>query len=748
MNYRLVLLLGFFVSNMGILVAQRAAHPRTEAISVATGNSVIATPGAAVTDRLPVRHVALYKNGVGYFQHDGRVRGNQTVTIAFTTAQLNDVLKSLTAIDLNGGRIADVSYNSTAPLDQRLNTLQIPIGQKTTTAEFLDALRGARVEIRNAGVTAIGRLLSVETVNAASSDEEKDISKQITPHTELSVITDSGELRTFRLTPATSVHLLEHDVSQEVGRYLSLIASTRAADVRKMAISAEGSGDRELMVSYISEVPVWKSTYRIVLSSDAKQKPLLQGWAVVDNTVGEDWDNVELALIAGAPQSFIENISQPYYTRRPEIGLPTMAMLSPQTHEGTLTQTVEVSAESPAVAGKVDRLDEYAKLNTPADTKSGRQTYNFHGTATGGPVSGTSGGVGAGFGGGIAGGTFRQFDRVAAMEQQISTAATQDIGDLFEYRIKQPVTIHKNQSALVPILQARIDAEKVTLWSPGKPRPLRALWLTNSSGLTLDGGTFSIQEAQTFAGEGLMDAIRPNEKRLISYAADPAVQVKPEVKGEGQLTTLVRIHRGVMYQESQERQQHTYTVRNQDSNEREVIIEHPQRDGWKLAEGAKPEETSATAYRFRLKVEPEKTSALEFEEVHSFGVNYLLSNLTPDQITLFAHQGWMNQKLENAIRPIMQQKDEIAGYAEQISSTKGKINSIFEDQKRLRENLNALKGGTEVRQLAQRYTSELNREEDQLASLRKDLAELQDKHNAANQKLNEMMEQLEMEVKI
>ena len=748
MNYRLVLLLGFFASNMGTMVAQRVAHTRTEAISVATGNSVIATPGATVSDRLPVRHVALYKNGVGYFQHDGRVRGNQTVTIAFTTAQLNDVLKSLTAIDLNGGRIADVSYNSTAPLDQRLNTLQIPIGQKTTTAEFLEALRGARVEIRNAGVVAIGRLLSVETVNSTSSDEDKE-SKQITPHTELSVITDSGELRTFRLTPATSVHLLEHDVSQEVGRYLSLIASTRAADVRKMAISTEGSGDRELTVSYISEVPVWKSTYRIVLPSDAKQKPLLQGWAVVDNTVGEDWDNVELALIAGAPQSFIENISQPYYTRRPEIGLPTMAMLNPQTHEGTMSESVEVINGPLALAGKADRFDQDAKLST--ETKSGRQTYKFQGAATGLPISG---GVGAGFGGGIAGGTLQrnvptqQFDRVAAMEQQISTAATQDIGDLFEYRIKQPVTIHKNQSALVPILQARIDAEKVTLWSPGKPRPLRALWLTNSSGLTLDGGTFSIQEAQTFAGEGLMDAIRPNEKRLISYAADPAVQVKPEFKGEGQLTTLVRIHRGVMYQESQERQQHTYTVRNQDSNEREVIIEHPQRDGWKLAEGAKPEETSASAYRFRLKVEPEKTCSLEFEEVHSLGTNYLLSNLTPDQITIFAHQGWMNQKLENALRPIMQQKDEIAGYAEQISTTKGKINSIFEDQKRLRENLSALKGGAEVRSLAQRYTNELNREEDELGSLRKNLADLQDKHNAANQKLNEMMEQLEMEVKI
>src|SRR5690349_2819448 len=139
----------------------------------AQAQRVIAAATPSVGDRLPVRHVTLYKNCVGYFEHDGKVHGNQSVTIAFTTAQLNDVLKSLTAIDLNGGRIADVSYNSTAPLEQRLNTLQLPIGEKTTTAECLDALRGARVEVRSGSRSAVGRLLSVETVTTPPADDER-----------------------------------------------------------------------------------------------------------------------------------------------------------------------------------------------------------------------------------------------------------------------------------------------------------------------------------------------------------------------------------------------------------------------------------------------------------------------------------------------------------------------------------------------------------------------------------------------
>src|SRR5262249_5410036 len=272
----------------------------------------------------------------------------------------------------------------------------------------------------------------------------------------------------------------------------------------------------------------WKSTYRIVMPTRSDAKPLLQGWAIVDNTVGEDWDNVQLSLIAGSPQSFIQEISQPYYARRPVVNLPEMAMLTPQTHEQTLQNfnpSAAVVPTSTELASSRDRLEQFAKLS---------------GDAGGGVGSGHGAGVGPGSGGGMAGGTYRvnaptnsamagaSAETVAVdamLENQQITAETKDVGDLFEYKIKQPVTIRKNQSALVPILQARIDAEKVSLWAPGNQRALRALWLTNSSGLTLDRGTFSIQEGETFAGEGLVDPIKPGEKRLISYAADPSIVI-------------------------------------------------------------------------------------------------------------------------------------------------------------------------------------------------------------------------------
>jgi len=106
----------------------------------------------------------------------------------------------------------------------------------------------------------------------------------------------------------------------------------------------------------------------------------------------------------------------------------------------------------------------------------------------------------------------------AARAQSPSAAAGQELGDLFEYKLKDPVTIPKNRSALVPIVQAPVGAEKVSVWNEraGLPRPLRALWLDNTTGLTLDGGSFSVIEENAFAGEGTFDSIRPGEKRLVS----------------------------------------------------------------------------------------------------------------------------------------------------------------------------------------------------------------------------------------
>ena len=189
----------------------------------------------------------------------------------------------------------------------------------------------------------------------------------------------------------------------------------------------------------------------------------------------------------------------------------------------------------------------------------------------------------------ISGANTTQNSMVTAVLRGASAAAEgRALGELFQYSLKEKITVLKNQSALVPIVQSPIDAEKVTLVTANENgdedgTPLRALWVTNSSGLTLDGGTFNILEEDSFAGEGIMEVLHPGERRLLSYAADTAVHVTTESEPLSKTAKRVTIVKGVMKVTREERNASTYTIHNADSTPRQVILEHrsAKSGGWR-----------------------------------------------------------------------------------------------------------------------------------------------------------------------
>jgi hypothetical protein len=686
--------------------------------------------GAKLTDTetskvasLPVKKVVLYKNGVGYFEHTGRVWGNQDLRIEFTTAQLNDVLKSLTLVDLNGGRISAVHYNSVAPLDEQLKGLQIPLGEDVTSAALLIALRGTRVEVHGGGSSVVGKIFSVETIEKASAKENP---LQVT---QLAIVTDAGEMRLFEMGPGVTVRAAEPEIHKDIDRYLGLMGSTRSKDVRRMTIGASGSGEREVIVSYISEVPVWKSTYRIVLPK-ASAKAFLQGWAIVDNTVGEDWNDVKLSLVSGTPQSFIQNISQPYYTRRPVIPLPESVMLTPQTHEASM---------------------EAGRLTTPYAVRG------IAGGVPGGVAGGSAGGVIGGAGMGPSPKLPEELEEPEEstevsdlLSKEVAAAEGVAVGDLFEYNLKEKITVLKNQSALVPIVQAPIEAEKITLVTSDEEgglqaTPLRALWLKNSSGLTLDGGTFNVLEQDSFAGEGIMELLHPGERRLLSFAADKAVRVaKRDVTGS-KAVTRTTILKGVMAVHREERDTTTYVIHNAEVTSRQIILEYPIRGGWKLAEEMKPEETSATRYRFRVEVGPGKTEEFAIKESRGEVSRIHISTLTDSQVEAFVLEGAITPAVEGELRKVIAKKFEIAGVDQEIKSRQQELEAIEKDQARLRENMKALKGSPEEKALLQRYTRELDGQEDRLDGLRKEAGERKVKRDGLQVQFDVMVQRISID---
>jgi hypothetical protein len=656
------------------------------------------------TARLPVRRVVLYKSGVGYFEHLGRVRGDQAVSIDLTSGQLDDVLKSLTTADLGNGRVTGITFNSSAPLEQRLRMLGLPLGASTSQAELLNALRGARVEVQAAGGSAAGRILSLE-------DRQRTAAGATETRQELTIVTDAGLVRTFTLGPAVGIRLAEAETRGELSQYLDLVGSTRAHDVRRLRIGTTGAGTRDLLVSYVSEVPVWKSTYRLVIPSSGGRAPFLQGWAIVDNTLGEDWADVELALVAGAPQSFVQQVSQPLYTRRPVVPLPRTALLTPQTHDGTLeafakAEAVQGGIPGGALGGVVGGLPSApAPAPPPAPLMDARSRENT------------------------------LVDSLAAAPV---AARGQDLGDLFQYTLTQPITIRRNQSALVPIVQADVAIERVSLWNAAAStaRPWRAVWLTNDTGLTLDGGSVALVEGGAFAGEGLLEAIKPKERRLISYAVDLAARVSVARDGGPRRVSRMRVGNGAFVQVVQERITSTYTIRNEDAAARTFVIEHARRDGWSLATGApKPAEATTTEHRFRVVVEPRASTELKVEEVRDVETRVSVTTITSDHIALILQGRNVDPALEPQLRAVVTQNAEVTRLQVAGRERRAEIERIEKDQARVRENLTALKTSAEERQLVARYAAQLSTQEDRLIVLRREIEELEAERGKAQDEL-------------
>jgi hypothetical protein len=533
----------------------------------------------------------------------------------------------------------------------------------------------------------------------------------------------------------------------------------------------------------------------------------LQGWAIVDNTIGEDWKDVQLSLVAGAPQSFIQDISQPFYARRPVVPLPESVMLTPQSHQATL---------------EADRLEQYAQLQRAPGVGAGSGGGVGGGMfRVGNGPTGLSGLVKDPSGGGVSGAHvtvrneetgvsqvvttdaqgrysftdiqpgnsalfvnapgFQRFNltnvyvgvgrpnqidatlnigsanetvEVQASAPQMNTetaelsaiagkqgseAEGKSAGDFFEYKINQKITIGKNQSALVPILQAHIDAEKVTLWNENSA-PLRALWIKNTSGQVLDSGSFNILEADTFAGEGVLEVIHPDERRLLSYAGDAAVHVKFTEDATEKPYSRVRIANGIMQLTKEQRKVKKYTIRNADKDSRVIVVEYPVEEDWELTPATpKPEESTESFHRFRVPVDAGKTEKLEVEAIHPEESTYALTNLDDNEVALLVQQKRMTPAMQQAFDRIMKQKAKIDDLSNQIADRKKESDQIGVDQNRIRENMKALKGTSEEKALLQRYVGQLDAQESRLAVLRKESSDIAAQQNQARAELDRMI---------
>jgi hypothetical protein len=678
---------------------------------------------------LPLRRVILYSNGVAYFERRGNVTGRAEINLSFKQSQVDDVLKSMVVLDLGRGRIGAVSYNSSAPPDARLKEIPFSIGSGTDgdatggIAGVLKQLQGAKVIVTTANGTVTGSIITVtqRRTNLAAQKNMMTVTHQLV------LTTDSGELQTIDLDEARSVKLLDEGAKHDLTEFASATASARRRDAKTITVTSDGEGQREMMISYTIAAPIWKTNYRVVL--DAAGHPYFQGWAIVDNVSEEDWTDVQLSLVSGSPVSFIQPTQQPLYRYRPIVPIPQDLKLSPQTYESGWMP------DGRAAVDGTDRRNAPSQVTIPGLGQLGGFMLDPSAAARAGllgaqPLNQQAQNLPL---------NNRNFldlspvmPGVAAPAPSLSAAITSgdsgveaaaagsEVGELFEYRIEQPVTVRRDRSALIPILQTQLEGERVSIYNETarRDRPMNGIRLKNTSPLTLEGGALTMIDADAYAGEALMARLKPQEQSYISFGLDLGTLISAKTTGERRPVFMVRAGKGVFEAHYHQTQKKLYTIINQTDKKRIVYLEHPISDGWTLsADTQKPASRTANWYRFRIELAPRANVELPVVETTSLKDSYQISNLTQREIELFVSGNYLDATTRAQLDRLLELKTRITGVEARIEKLDEEEEAISEDQKRLRENIEALKNTAEAKQLIARYIAKADQQETRIEQI-------------------------------
>lgn len=668
------------------------------------------------TQTLPIRRVILYSNGVAYIERRGTVSGHAEISLSFKQSQVDDVLKSMVVLDLGLGRIGAVSYNSSAPPAARMADIPFSIeagtgnGNNGGLAGVLSQLQGARIIVATANRTATGSILTIE-------ERKSQIDANKPPQTSHSLViaSEGGELMSFDLAEVRSVKLIDEGTRRDVNEFANATASARRRDAKTIVVTSDGAGSREMLISYTIAAPIWKTTYRVVL--DSTGKPFFQGWAIVDNVSEEDWNNVSLSLISGSPVSFIQPIQKPFYRYRPVVPMPDDLKLEPQIYDPS-----EGGGYGSGEGGNTGGGTRREGGGGPGGGGGGSATVTVQTQST--QLSNNVNNFELGVNGRSSFDSTSLSDAITRPGSGVEAAATgSEVGDLFEYHIDQPITVPRDRSALIPILQTRMEGERVSIYNEGnrRDRAMGGMLLKNTSPLTLEGGALTVIDGDAYVGEALMERLKPAEQRLISFALDLGTLVSVRVKEDRAPAFLVRTINGVFQAHYHQTTQKVYTLTNQTDKPRVVVIEHPVRQDWALADDTrKPDSKTGRYYRFRIQLGPHEKVELPVTERQALMDTYALLNFSRPDLELFITRNYIDATTRAALEKILDLKSRMTATDARIEAIGKEVEEIGEDQGRLRDNIKALTATAEARQLITRYVSKADTQETRLEQLNKE----------------------------
>ena len=663
-------------------------HLRTLALAgVATAALAAAQPAgvaAQEAEDLTLSRVMLSTGGVGYFEFEATVSGDAELALDVRLDQVDDILKSLVVYDDTGG-IGQISLPGREPLREVFRELPFPPAALDAPENLLNALRGA--EVRAVGAReVVGRILSVtpeDTVHAETG--------AATRQHRVSLMTAAG-LRQIVLEETDTLSFVDEDLQAQVDTALEALARHGERDRRELTIHSFGEGERSLRVAYVAEVPLWKSTYRLTLSDDPEAGlAALQGWAVLENLSGDDWDGIELTVVSGNPVTFSQALYQAYYVDRPEVPVEVFGRVMPGVDPGARP----AFEPAPAPTGGFAAL---AESEAMADARDRTE-----------------------IGAAIAGGQIVGLPAPPAQAGIIAADSAEATSQVL-FRFPDPVSVENGHSLLVPMIARAVPAQRLSLYQPETHtlHPLSTVRLGNDGETGLPPGVLTLFERAAaddrvaYVGDAQIGAFPAGEDRMISFAVDQRVRVEREQTGD-QTIAEGSIVDGVLELTLTDEQTTVYTITGAAREDRLVALEHPRQPGWDLViDPALDVEATDTRYRIFRTVTAGEVAEVPVALQRPRLEHLQLVNLTDGQIQFYAQAARLSPDIRAAVAELARYRAAIQDAEADERALENERRAIIDDQGRLRRNLDSVPRDSD---LYQRYLQNLSEQEDRLDDL-------------------------------
>jgi hypothetical protein len=611
---------------------------------------------------LAVKRVVLYKHGIGYFEREGTVDGDGRITLGFTAAQMRDVLKSLYAVDVSGGRIESISYDTKDPLSKQLEDIHIEVPAGAALTHFLSKLKGARVEISAQGATHTGSILGIEPIRTESTRGTATAYRLV-------LLSDGGRITPVDLLSARYIKLLDPELRADLDRMLSVLLRAKHADRKSVVLEARGEGQRTVRAGYIIETPIWKTSYRVLF--DEENPPLLQGWAILENTTDEDWKDVDVSFVAGSPVSFIMDLYTAYYPARQEIAVGIGTAPTPE-------HGPPPAAPAPSAA-----------FGAWAEEEMGQ----------GGP------------------------DQALRKLQKSFEPATEGVtvGELFAYHAKDPVSVRRGQAALVPIVAERTTgSERILHYRPGLDAyPMNAWRVVNGTSLTLESGPITFFDGATCIGESFLPSVlKPGMDAILDYAVEAGVFVRRTTDREQEPVTRATIADGVMTLVRTENLLSRYTLDSSLPTARVLYLDHQKTEGFTLDEPKKADDDKDGRWRFRLELPPRQTLDFTVKETRPVSTRMVLLQTPLETIRASLSATYLSDGARALLQQMASIQARIAEAAQKETDAQKELERLVQDQERFRQNLKVLRENPKELELRARYLKRLEGVDREVDTLR------------------------------